>query len=46
MMTCECCGANCDSGEIVGGICLDCAEKTDNEKRGKIDEDAGKPHGD
>lgn len=27
VVTCECCGANCDSGEIVGGVCSDCLEK-------------------
>ena len=24
---CSACGANCDPGELVGGICLDCLEE-------------------
>ena len=24
---CSVCGANCDPGELVGGVCLECIEK-------------------
>ncbi len=26
MVVCECCGGNCDAGDVIGGICLDCIE--------------------
>ena len=27
MVTCKVCGGNCDNGELVGGICLECLEE-------------------
>lgn len=27
MVTCRKCGGNCDPGEIVGGICIECMEQ-------------------
>lgn len=27
MVTCRQCGGNCDNGELVGGICLECLEE-------------------
>lgn len=36
MKVCNCCGGNCDSGEVIGGICLDCIE-IENQKRARND---------
>lgn len=27
MVKCKRCGANCDAGEVIAGICIDCAEE-------------------
>ena len=27
MVVCSVCGGNCDNGELVGGICLECLEE-------------------
>ncbi len=27
MLTCRCCNGNCDNGELVNGICLECLEE-------------------
>lgn len=27
MIKCEKCGANCDNGELIGGICPECIEE-------------------
>lgn len=27
MYVCNICESNCDAGELIGGICLECAEK-------------------
>lgn len=27
MVICKVCGGNCDNGEVVGGICLECLEE-------------------
>ena len=27
MVVCSVCGGNCDNGELVGGICLECIEE-------------------
>lgn len=27
MVKCKRCGANCDTGEVIAGICIDCAEE-------------------
>lgn len=27
MKVCQKCGGNCDSGELIGGICIECAQK-------------------
>ena len=38
MVMCDRCGANCDVGEVVGGICLDCLdqEKQNQSKSSRI----------
>ena len=33
MVICECCGANCDAGELIGGICLDCLEQEKQDQK-------------
>lgn len=32
MVTCKRCGGNCDNGEVVGGICLECMEEERQEQ--------------
>lgn len=32
MVTCKRCGGNCDNGELVGGICLECLEEERQEQ--------------
>lgn len=32
MITCRRCGANCDNGEMIGGICTDCLEDEKDEQ--------------
>lgn len=32
MVTCDRCGGNCDNGELVGGICLECMEEERQEQ--------------
>lgn len=27
MVTCKRCGGNCDNGEVIGGVCLECLEE-------------------
>lgn len=27
MVKCEICGGNCDNGELIGGVCLECLEE-------------------
>lgn len=27
MVVCKCCGGNCDNGELVGGVCMECLEE-------------------
>lgn len=27
MVTCRKCGGNCDNGEVIGGVCLECREE-------------------
>lgn len=27
MVTCRKCGGNCDNGEVIGGVCLECLEE-------------------
>lgn len=36
MVVCESCGGNCDHGELIQGICLECLEI--KEKRKSMDE--------
>lgn len=31
-LECPVCHANVDSGELIGGICIDCAEKEERKK--------------
>lgn len=34
MINCRICGANCDPGDLIGGVCDDCrTEKTKEEQR-------------
>ena len=32
MYKCDVCGANCDCGELVGGVCLECLEEQKQEQ--------------
>lgn len=32
MVTCDRCGGNCDNGELIGGICLECLEEEQQEQ--------------
>lgn len=32
MIICKRCQANCDNGEIIGGVCLDCREEEKQEQ--------------
>lgn len=32
MVTCNRCGGNCDNGELIGGICLECLEEEQQEQ--------------
>ena len=32
MVTCRWCKSNCDNGEIMGGVCLDCLEEEKQEQ--------------
>ncbi len=34
MLTCECCGGNCDHGELVQGICAECRDLKKRKKEG------------
>ncbi len=31
MIVCEVCGGNCDNGEVIQGICLECRELKEKE---------------
>ena len=32
MYKCDVCGGNCDCGELVGGVCLECLEEQKQEQ--------------
>lgn len=32
MVTCKRCGGNCDNGEMISGICLECLEEEQQEQ--------------
>lgn len=36
MVTCKRCGGNCDNGEVIGGVCLECLE----EEKMKLDRES------